>query len=51
MLQGKDGKEISKDKHALIRLDIQNVSNDSIDYYSWATSPPLSLATRSTALM
>jgi hypothetical protein len=40
VLRGKDGREVSKDKHALLRIDIQNVSNGDVDYFSWATRPP-----------
>lgn len=40
VLRGKDGKEVSKDKHLLIRLEIKNVSGSDLDYYSWATSAP-----------
>jgi len=40
VLRGKDGRELSKDKHALIRIDITNVSSGDVDYFSWATRPP-----------
>jgi hypothetical protein len=40
VLRGLDGREVSKDKRLLIRLTIQNVSNNDLDYFSWATSPP-----------
>jgi hypothetical protein len=39
-LRSKDGREVSKNKHALIRIDITNVSNGDVDYFSWATRPP-----------
>jgi HEAT repeats len=40
VLRGKDGREVSKDKHALLRIDIMNVGKGDVDYFSWATRPP-----------
>jgi hypothetical protein len=39
-LRSKDGKEVSKDKALLLRVEIRNISDKEVDYFGWGYKEP-----------